>query len=341
MENISYVHSPETEPRRYTTIVGAFKEAATKFPGTEYLIHKRSNGDRSALTYQEVYERAEILGKYLVSIGVKPGDKIVIIGPNSLNWAVSAVGILLAGAVTVNATLGTQTGEDLRQIVVKAKCKGIIFDDNLPNNLLEKLVSNYITDKICEFTICMSTTSLANVKTVDDIIAKEAVAELPIVYPDDPAAMFTTSGSTGKPKIVLHSHNSVSSVPFDTMLHVSGHHRIVKIFNDRPFAWLGGSPLLISQNIAITRLFIDTAKSSDPLKLWKIIEDEKCIGAGLIPTDLAEIMSKIFGSVSKYQLETVYTGGMIVDPKFSGMIGSLTKRLLIGYGSTEVMIFYT
>ena len=342
MDDLSYMHVPESEPRRYSTLVQRFKEAADKYPDIEYLIHRQGNGDRTSITYGHFYERSLNVGKYLVGIGVKPGENIIIIGPNSINWTVAAVGILSAGAVTVNATVGTQAGDDLCDIITSADCKGIVFGDTKNSDFIESIVGNFISDGLIKFAIGLSKTNKINAKTIDHIMEEVDFENnvLPHVSPEDPAVIFSTSGSTRKPKLVLHTHFNVVGFNIDVIVMSKDYEDHVVMFNDRPFAWLGGSPLWGSRNVAFSRVFIDATPTGDSScceEVWKIMEEEKCNHAVLLP---AFLMDTLCVSMTPYKLNHIFTGGQIVDPKFAGLIGSWTDNIIIVYASSEVNAYW-
>ena len=53
------------------------------------------------LTYREAWAIIERVAAYLEHDGVKPGDKIAVIGHNSSEWALAYFSIIRAGAIVV------------------------------------------------------------------------------------------------------------------------------------------------------------------------------------------------------------------------------------------------
>lgn len=343
MEAFSYAHNPDPGPRSYCSIEQHFKRNAINNPNLEFLIHRHGEGERTSITYKDFYDRATMVGKYLVGTGTKPGDTICIIGPNTINWAIANVGILCAGAITVNATLGTQTGDDLKEILTISKCKGVICDET-NNTLLEKTIEKLVADKVCEFALCISKKSNLKFKNIDNIIKEAAFAtiDLPVVYPEDPALIFSTSGSTGKPKLILHSHYNMQAITLESFIPFKDFNQRKTWFNDRPFAFVGGSPLLLcASKIVSSRVFYDPpplpSGSSSCMEILKVLEEEKCTDALIPPAVLADIVSENAVTSKSFCLESIITGGQMVDPRFAALIGTLTEQFAITYGSSEVI----
>ena len=51
-----------------------------------------------------LYLQAVKMAKHLVNIGIKKGENVGIYGPNSLQWVVAEIAIIMAGAVEVHLT---------------------------------------------------------------------------------------------------------------------------------------------------------------------------------------------------------------------------------------------
>ena len=56
---------------------------------------------RSELTYSEISQSSQRLASFLSQHDVLPNDRVLIWGPNSLQWVISYFGILRTGAVVV------------------------------------------------------------------------------------------------------------------------------------------------------------------------------------------------------------------------------------------------
>jgi fatty-acyl-CoA synthase len=68
----------------------------------------RTKGDHTAivvgderLTYRELQDWSSRMARRLVDIGITPGDRVGLIGPNTLQWPVAALAVLKSGGVLV------------------------------------------------------------------------------------------------------------------------------------------------------------------------------------------------------------------------------------------------
>jgi long-chain acyl-CoA synthetase len=59
------------------------------------------NPERTTLTWETVWSEVQRLGSYLVEMGIKENDKVIVNGKNSPAWALSYFAVLWAGAVVV------------------------------------------------------------------------------------------------------------------------------------------------------------------------------------------------------------------------------------------------
>ncbi len=51
--------------------------------------------------FSEVYKKAEKLAVFLIRRGLKKGDRVSVFSDNRIEWMIAAMGILLAGGISV------------------------------------------------------------------------------------------------------------------------------------------------------------------------------------------------------------------------------------------------
>lgn len=333
MTGYSYLCTPRVSPYNYQTVPEALEIQAGKFPNHEILVFRKIDGLRETLTYKDLYTQAVKMAKRLVEKGVKKGDAIALYGPNTLQWVVGEVAIIMAGGVVVHVTSSIKDASDLQEILTVAECRGILIDPGTKGEQQEYFTRLLKSPNSLIVVFLRESTEFGNYENLPSIIEKEETdTELPKLSPEDNILVFTTSGSTGKPKLVCHSHFGVLNNAY-----FQGPDRPPTLYNDRPFGWISGSPLV---NIAYgtTRVFADSSvgvKGGNPMKIWNLIREEKCSHALLMPYFLADLISYKDKYTDGFKVYTVLLGGQIIDQSYSQVIGVYSETLCIGYGLTE------
>ncbi|XP_069107879.1 3-[(3aS,4S,7aS)-7a-methyl-1,5-dioxo-octahydro-1H-inden-4-yl]propanoyl:CoA ligase-like [Argopecten irradians] len=336
MGKLSYLHINPTAPNTYITLNDAMKKNAENCPDTEAFIYRNEHGDRRSITFGDLYERGQCVAQYLVTSGVQRQDKVALFGPNTLARIVAEFGILLAGAVVLHLNVDVKTASDTNDILEKAKCK-VVFVDPGENDIFLPTIQKLINE--CQLIFLRKPGSAyTDPVVINDIQTScDTSVKLPEVQPEDEAIIFTTSGSTGKPKMVIHCH-------FDFTLGLEAYFELLpeskKTFNDRPFCWLGGSQAFATVS-GSTIVFTDSnlGSSARGIKLiWKIITEEKVTDGMFMPYCLYDLLAEQDNIKDDgYRLETIMTGGQVIDKECTKVIGRFCKKIGVGYGSTEVM----
>ncbi|MFA6680486.1 MAG: AMP-binding protein [Sphaerochaeta sp.] len=154
---------------------------------------------KETFTYTEVQAYVKGLANYMLSKGVKSGDKIAVTGKNSPEWAIAYLAILDAGAIVVPLD-NTLNDKDMGKLISFADVKYMFADlDRLQD--FDKEGKLGIAGKVSlepteEFTFILD----AQEKTRQDRTEAKA---------SDTAAILFTSGTTGTPKGVMLSHSNL------------------------------------------------------------------------------------------------------------------------------------
>lgn len=142
-------------------------------------------------TYSQAHEIVHNIASYLVSIGVKKGERIALTGKNSPYWALSYLGIVSMGAVVTTVDYALKD-EEIRHLVDYVEIKGIFADEER----LESIAGDRYGFKIA-------------LESVESLPKTDLPYELPTA--SDMAAFLFTSGTTGIPKAVMLSHENLVS----------------------------------------------------------------------------------------------------------------------------------
>jgi long-chain acyl-CoA synthetase len=115
-------------PYKYKTVIQVFEEISTLFPNKEILIHRGIDGTRESLACRQLQVQAKRFASFLIIKGIKKGDKIALVGPNSLEWVIAELGIIMAGGVVVHASFSTTDAREVCEIASTAECKAFVVD---------------------------------------------------------------------------------------------------------------------------------------------------------------------------------------------------------------------
>ena len=186
------------------------------------LISKYKNGrhgpDWQSYTVGEGYEQVFALAAAWEKLGLRPGDRVGILGANRPRWIFTFHSVLAAHLVVVTV-YPTLTAEEAafnlrdsgaRFIVVDtlaqaAKIQSVV--DTLPD--LEGIVVMDAVDSVLDAPL-MSFDSLVD-SAREHIDEEDRNAVIRQITPDDPAAIIYTSGTTGVPKGVVLTHGNFMS----------------------------------------------------------------------------------------------------------------------------------
>ncbi len=157
------------------------------------------NGERETVTYKQALEKITSLAQWMVSKGVKKGDRVSVSGKNSPEWAVVYMAALYAGAI-INPIDYALHNEETENLLNTAEPKLFFADE-------EKY--EYFSQKNTPY----KTFSL-NRKYNDAYVYNlhtDSSVELEHASENDTAAILFTSGTTGNPKGVMLSHKNLVS----------------------------------------------------------------------------------------------------------------------------------
>lgn len=225
--NVMKVETPTQDPtleRRYSdfdTLVDAIEYAAKGLRGANFY---NARGDLiDALTWAEVRDRAEVIGRKLVAMGFEAGDRIALIAETSANFVSFFVGCQYASVLPVPLPLPTSFGgkdgyvSQLQMQMQSCDANGLMAPD-------------FMNEIIAEATADMN---LRFKGSYDDYLAADGNGGLRLPKPDDLAYLQYSSGSTRFPHGVSVTHRSLLS-----NTHGMGYHGVKLEEDDRCVSWL-------------------------------------------------------------------------------------------------------
>ena len=202
---------------RETSMGAIFQNRVQELGEKACVAYKNAQGVYTDISWRQMDEMVRKVGYFLLSRGIKPGDKIALFSPNRYEWWVTDLAILSIGAVNV-PIYATNSAVEAKYIIENSDSV-ICFTGEKEH--LDKVME--VKDKLPGLREIIVFDDLkSSVEGVIDL--KEAMKQgsafdgkagfeerLKGINPDDMATIIYTSGTTGDPKGVMLSHNNFIS----------------------------------------------------------------------------------------------------------------------------------
>ncbi|MCD6176954.1 MAG: AMP-binding protein [Candidatus Cloacimonetes bacterium] len=197
-----------------STLVSLFVNSMKK----NWNLNAFSNYNGDTITYGDVADRILFLHSLFNNCGIKKGDKIAIIGKNSINWAITYLATVSYGAVIV-PILPDFKPDDVHHIVNHSDSVLLFSTDTIFDDIDESAMKNlYGVVSLTDFSISypskklnqniMVTVNIKYLTKFDNNLTLENF-HLEDINNKDLAVIVYTSGTTGFSKGVMLPHLSL------------------------------------------------------------------------------------------------------------------------------------
>ena len=178
---------------------------AAEQPQKEAILWTNDQGEVRHLNYQEYKELSDKAASYLLSLGIRRGDRVMLILKRRLAWWITMVALHKLGAVCIPAT-HLLTDKDIIYRCHEAEIKAIIAVGD--NDVLRNVIGARAFCSSLEH--CISIGPLVP-QGWDDFWkgleqAPAFVSQKGENLATDDFLMYFTSGTSGEPKMVMHDH---------------------------------------------------------------------------------------------------------------------------------------
>ncbi len=208
------------------TVPRVFKETVERY-GDRVALRKKEYGLWHDISWNEYYNLAKFVGTALISMGLKKGDCVSIIGDNCPEWVIIDIGLQCIGGVSVGI-YSTNAWPQVEYVIQNSESRFLFveneeqldkwfqFRDKVP--FLEKVIV-WDLEGLRHFSDPM-------VMSYDEILDlgrrestpgegeewREGQFEIRMreVSPDDLSVLIYTSGTTGPPKGAMLTHRNVT-----------------------------------------------------------------------------------------------------------------------------------
>ena len=201
--------------KSWPSLIAMFQEQAKTFENKPFLWAKK-DGSYQSISWRESAEIVSALARGLVSLGISPGDRIVLCSENRPEWPLAHLAIMAAGGITVPAYT-TNTVNDHAHILANSGAKvAIVSTKELAANLLP---ATHQTGGV-KFIISADDMELSqspgpDIYTWNTIIEKgkkepdNIASYVAQITREDTAVIIYTSGTGGVPKGVVLPHRAI------------------------------------------------------------------------------------------------------------------------------------
>jgi 2-aminobenzoate-CoA ligase len=325
-----------------------FELPELKYPGrmncaTELLDKPvtRGYGHRIALrtpdgecTYTQLFTQANRLANVLVrEMGLKPGNRVLLRGPNNPMMAACWFAVMKAGGVCV-ATMPLLRAKELTEIINKAQVTHVLCDKRLDGELSAAQGS-------CPSLKAVKYWYDENPDSIDSLVLKQPLwfTNVPTAA-DDVALIAFTSGTTGKPKGTMHFHRDVVAMCDLFPRSILKAHKDDVFCGTPPLAFtfgLGGL-LCFPMRVGASSVLVEKHSAETLLQTIERFKATVCFAAPVMYRGMAALLSD---SASRFDLSSlrkcVSAGEALPDATRQMFKEASGLEIIDGIGSTEMI----
>ncbi len=180
-------------------------EIGRKYPDKLAMLHIADDMTERRFSFKDIKEASSQAANYFKSLGIKKGDRVLLVLKRNYQFWIAILGLHKLGAVAIPATNQLVVHDyeyrfnsaGVSAIIATADGKATDYIDEAQANsptLKVKIVANGEKD------------GWHNFDTEYGLFSRRFVRDENTACGDDPMIMFFTSGTTGYPKIAVHSH---------------------------------------------------------------------------------------------------------------------------------------
>jgi acyl-CoA synthetase (AMP-forming)/AMP-acid ligase II len=289
----------------------------TRMHGETYAIKHQDK----VLTYDEMNTRRLAFAGHLIRKGVVPGDRVLLVIENSLEYVIAYFGVLTAGATLVPVNPDT-TGSLVRSLVVDCHARLVISRSQIFQRLgLEDMPTA---------TLRLHASFARNCE--DYFTPFDRSMSCPVLSASSLALILYTSGTTGQPKGVMLSHSNLlaNAESIISYLEMSAADSIVNVL---PFSHSFGNSVLLTHLAVGARVVIEN-RFMYPVKVVETLQAERPTGLSGVPSTFYILLNKTsFASLDWTFLRYVSQAG-------GGMRVETVQRLRSILPNTKIFIMY-
>jgi long-chain acyl-CoA synthetase len=202
---------------KFDNLVSMFFTRARE-KGDAPFLWAKSGGKWQSTSWAESARKVASLAAALKKLGLKPGDRVMLVSENRPEWCLSDLAIMAAGGVTV-PTYTTNTERDHQHIIDNSGATmTIVSDGKLAKTLLPAILRT--AGSVGHVVICIDEMKLSQPGAIDFHDWNALIAANPVDVAEaeqaaarmkraDLACIIYTSGTGGSPRGVMQHHGAI------------------------------------------------------------------------------------------------------------------------------------
>lgn len=229
-------------------------------------------------SYGELAEQARAFASAALELGLRPGDRVSLYMPNSVDYVVCFYGAMRAGLVA-NLVNGALTPREVEYLLTDCAASLLVTTPRLLARLdaeIGRLPGLQVVTTGAE--------PVDGCVALPDLLARPE-RDVPVPPPSAPACLPYSSGTTGRPKGIVHTHESLSMQavlsanrlqlrPFDVLVQAM------------PLVHLYGGNIIMG-GLVVAGATMVVQPEFDPAGFARLLADERATACAGVPTTYA------------------------------------------------------
>jgi O-succinylbenzoate-CoA ligase len=301
------------------------RQRATVSPRLEAYVEPSTN---VRMNYAEMDALANRCANLLTSLGIRAGDRVALLMPNSVEFCCLFYGAAKIGAVAV--PLNTRLAAPEVDFILSDSGSKVVIYGEASATVVDAIKAE--TDSTC--TVSDWVPAGGSIDSLGERLEAAAAKEPTGEYGGaDNLFIMYTSGTTGNPKGVVHTHDSVHSAASSWCSTIDVR------YQDRLLL-----PLPMFHVAALTTVIFCAMRGAslismpqfDAMKVWSLIVDERVSIGGAVPAIL-NFMRQVpqFAELNAPDFRYFITGGAPMPEALIKMYAAKNIEVVQGYALTE------
>lgn len=288
----------------------------------EYLVSGGVAGDTAVIDSDGPHSYADLRGEVmrrisrLHEVGLGPGDRVGLVGPNCFGWVAGYLAVLAAGMVAVPIAPTLLPDE------MVSRAKWLSLDATFLGSLESRRVAGRLRHTL-DLEWDGTSVPAAEISFVE-------------VSEDRDATLEFTSGTTGRPRVVRLTHGNLQANTESILgyLPLTSRERVLVVL---PFSYVFGASLLHT-HLRVGATLVVQRSAAFPQQMVDRMASERCTGLAGVPSTFAVLLrNSTFGRQPLPDLRLIQQAGGKLAP---AMVEELRRaqpqaRLFLMYGQTE------